>query len=140
SWHASCALGGSPSAVDTGCPPRPGIVVNELLSYGDPALDALELYNPTPNDVNIGGWFLSDDSGTLKKYTIPANTIITAGGYVVFTENDFNPGGAGFAFGSRGDEVYLSSGDGVNLTGYRHGFDFGASEHAVTFGRYVDSQ
>ena len=40
-----------------------------------------------------------------------------------------------------GEEVYLFSGDAqTNLTGYYHGFDFGAAPNGVSFGRYVDSQ
>ncbi|MCX6926015.1 MAG: hypothetical protein NT154_22825 [Verrucomicrobia bacterium] len=43
------------------------------------------------------------------------------------------------ALSSLGEEVYLFSGDGTNLTGYRHGFEFGAQLSGVTFGRYVTS-
>ena len=58
---------------------------------------------------------------------------------MTFDENEFNPGGAGFALGSDGDEVYLFSGDGTNVTGYVHGYSFGAAENGVSFGRYVTS-
>ena len=37
-----------------------------------------------------------------------------------------------FALGANGDNLYLFSGDGVDLTGYAHGFDFGASAGNVT--------
>jgi hypothetical protein len=61
---------------------------------------------------------------------------------VVFTEADFRPGGGdtGFAFRSDSDEAGLFSVDaGGNLTGYAHGFSFGAAEAGVSFGRYVTS-
>ena len=46
-----------------------------------------------------------------------------------------------FGFSSKGEEVYLFSGDGLgNLTGYYHGFGFGAAEEGLTFGRYVSSE
>src|SRR4029453_8414881 len=46
-----------------------------------------------------------------------------------------------FAFSSQGDEAYLFSGDAnTNLTGYFHGFNFGASENQISFGRYLNSQ
>src|SRR5262249_14237995 len=39
-----------------------------------------------------------------------------------------------------GDEIYLFSADASgNLTGYSHGFHFGAAAGGVTFGRYVTS-
>src|SRR5207244_3250066 len=100
-------------------------------------------FNPTAGDVNIGGWFISDDLKTPKKFRIRNGTTIPAGGYRVFTEADFNPTpgvGTSFAFRSTGDEAWLYSGDAnTNLTGYAHGFRFGAAENGVTFGRYVNS-
>ena len=45
-----------------------------------------------------------------------------------------------FAFSSKGDSVFLFSGDAqTNLTGYFQGFDFGAAESGVSFGPYVNS-
>ena len=75
------------------------------------------------------------------KYRIPANTVLPVGGYAVFTESQFNAGGTNaFALSSLGgDAVYLFSGDGTNITGYRHGYEFGAQINGVTFGRHVAS-
>ena len=87
------------------------------------------LFNPNAVPVNVSGWFLSDDPSIPKKFTIPAGTIIPAGGYVVFDESHFNPTPGvppSFSLGADGDELYLLSGDGVNLTGYSHGVEFGA--------------
>jgi hypothetical protein len=138
-WRVSSALGGSPGRTDPPAPPRPPILVNEALTHTDPpAVDVVELYNPTAMDVSLAGWFLSDDFNDPKKYVIPSRTI-TAHGYATFNESDFNPGGHGFAFSAKGDAVYLFSGDGTNLTGYAQGFDFGAAANGVSFGRYVIS-
>jgi hypothetical protein len=141
-WRPSGQMGGSPGADDPAPPSVAPILVNELLSHTDlPQTDAVELFNPTTNDVNIGGWFLTDDYTNAFKFRIPNGTILPAGCYVVFTETNFNLGGTGFAFSSKGDEVYLLSGDAnTNLTGYIHGFNFGAAANGVTFGRYVTSQ
>ena len=90
--------------------------------------------------MDIGGWWLSDDFNTPKKFRLPNGTMISAGGFVVFTEANFNPGGNGFALSSDGDEVWLFSADtSGNLTGYLNGHAFGAAEDAVTFGRFVTS-
>src|SRR5204863_390841 len=82
-----------------------------------------------------GGW--------LTKFRIPAGTIIPATGYRVFTETEFNahPGFPdSFALDSGSDAIYLVSGDAnTNLTGYSHGFSFGAAANGVSFGRHVIS-
>ena len=141
-WRPSGALQGSPGVPDPAPPTLAPILINEVLSRTDlpPPTDSLELFNPTPDAVDLGGWFLSDDFNTPMKFRIPDGTMISAGGFVVFTEADFNPGGLGFAFSSLGDEAWLFSGDAqTNLTGYVHGFRFGAAENGVSFGRYRTS-
>jgi hypothetical protein len=141
-WRPSSATGGSPGVVDPAPPARPAILVNELLSNEDlPAGDAIELYNPTASAVSLSGWFLSDNFNLPAKYTIPFGTTIPAHGYLVFyATNSFGVNGTNsFELGARGDQAYLFSGDGVNLTGYAHGLSFGAADKNVTFGRYVNS-
>jgi len=141
-WRPSGNLNGNPAVPDPGVPFIAPILVNEVLSRTDtpPPTDSIELFNPTGSDVNIGDWWLSDDFNTPKKFRIPGGTMISANNYRVFTEADFNPGGAGFALSSDGDEVWLFSGDaGGNLTGYVHGHDFGAADDGVSFGRHITS-
>lgn len=141
-WRPSGQVNGSPGA-DVPAPTIAPILVTEALTRTEnpPPTDSVELFNPTASDVDIGGWFLSDDFYTPTKYQIPAGTIIAAGSYLVFTEAQFNAGGNGFAFGADGDDVYLFSGNtNGQLTGYFHGFDFGAADDGVTFGRVVSSE
>ncbi len=141
-WRASGTLGGSPAAEDPGPPEIAPVVINEALTRTDvpPPTDSIELYNPTGRPVDLAGWFLSDDFHSPKKFRIPNGTTIAAGGYLVFDEAQFNPGGAGFALSADGDEVWLFSADPAgNLTGYFHGFTFGAAEDGVSFGRYLTS-
>jgi len=142
-WRTSTTLNGSPGADDP-APSLPPILVNELLTHVDPPLvDAIELFNPTASPVDLGGWFITDDGRLPMKYRIPEGTLIEADGYRVFTGVDFNPTpgvGSSFSFSSLGDEAWLLSGDAnTNLTGYLHGFRFGAAENGVTFGRYINS-
>ena len=142
-WRASTNPGGSPGADDP-APNIPPIVIDEVLTHTDlPQKDSIELYNPTATNVNIGGWFLTDDASVPEKYRIPTNTIIAPGGRVVFNEDNFNPTpgvGNSFAISSAGDDVHLFSAttNGV-LTGYNHSAEFGASFNGVSFGRYVNS-
>ncbi|MGC3959140.1 MAG: lamin tail domain-containing protein [Verrucomicrobiota bacterium] len=93
SWRPSAALFGSPGTTDLSPPNLPAIIITEALTHTDPPLlDTIELYNPTLNNVNLGGWFLTDDPQTPKKYRIPANSFIAAKGYVTFTTDQFGSG------------------------------------------------
>ncbi len=143
SWRPSASLGGSPGADDPDVSIA-GIVINEILTHTDaPQLDAIELFNPTANAVNIGGWYLSDDAREPKKFRVPDGTSIPAGGFIVFYETDFNPQPGvppSFALNSHGESLYLFSGDAsTNLTGYSHSFDYTAAANGVSFGRYLIS-
>lgn len=139
-YRASTMAGGSPGATDPANSTAP-IVINEILAHTDPPLsDSIELFNPTANNVNIGGWFLSDDPAVPKKYRIPTGTTIAAQGYRAFLATQFDTGPNAFGLSSLGDEVYLFAGDAnTNLTGYVHAAPFGATANGVSLGRYVNS-
>ncbi len=144
SWRASTE-GGSPGIGDGES--VPGILVNEVLTHTDwPLVDAIELFNPTSEAVDVGGWYLTDDPNTPTKYRLPNGSSVPANGYLVLEEdNDADAtnnaslpddyfGGA-FSLSSIGDEVYLYSADGAGLTGYRDGFGFKGAANGVSFGR-----
>ena len=103
--------------------------------------DSIELFNPTGGDVDLGGWFLSDSEKNLKKYQIPAGTILKDGDYLVFNEKNFNSGygtnPTDFALsGSNGDEIFLSQADSArNLIRLVDSVDFGPLPEGGTFGR-----
>lgn len=128
--------------------PLTSIIINEVLTHTDsPLEDAVELFNPTAGDVNIGGWYLSDSQSELKRYRIEDGTFVPAGGYRVFYQNQFGPPDGEddvsplFSFNSaHGDSVYLSQADaGGNLSGYRLGVSFDAAANGVSFGRHQTS-
>ena len=143
-WRASAYEGGSPGTTEPNPPSVAPVFVIELLSHPDLGLgqtEAVELFNPNTNAVDVSGWYLTDNSGVPRKYRLPNGTVLGAGGYLVITEAEFNPGGLGFSFSAAGEEVRLFSADtNGTLTGYSHGFTFGAAEAGVSFGRYVNSQ
>ncbi len=141
SWQASGTLDGSPGAPNILLTMAP-IVINEVLAHTDlPDVDALELCNPGTTNVNIGGWFLTDDFYAPKKYRIMSGTQLPAGGYLVFNANQFGVGGSGFQLSEYGESAYLFSGDAdTNLTGYVHGFEFGETPNGVSLGRHLNSQ
>ncbi len=140
-WNVG-QFGGSPAVEEPIMIEVPAIVVNEVLTHTDPPFkDAVELFNPIDTEVNIGGWFLTDDKLEPRKYQIPENTLIPGSGYLVFDEDDFNtlPGAPGsFALSSFGDAIYLVSANAQgDLTGYVRGFTFGGAENGVSFGREI---
>jgi hypothetical protein len=142
-WRESGGPGGSPGAADP-VSTVAHVLITEALTHTDPpSVDAIELFNPTAGDVNIGGWLLTDDRSAPRKYRLPANTMIFAGSFLVFDESQFNtmPGvDPSFSLSSHGEAVYLFSADaGTNLTGWAHGFSFGAAANGVSFGRYLTS-
>ncbi len=119
------------------------VVINEVLTHTDlPLEDAIELRNVTTTAVDVGGWWLSDDNGTLRKYQIPAPRVIPPGGYTVIYETAFTnivTAAVPFALSSTGDEVVLSASSAGQLTGFRTRVSFGAQFNGVSFGRHVTS-
>jgi len=144
SWGSSTTFGGTPGTSDSS---PAGVVINEILANSDGLVsDSIELFNPTANPINIGGWFLSDAGGNLLKFQIPAGTVLGAGQYVVFDESDFNPNPTtpaanDFALSaSGGDEVYLVIPDGSGgVSEFVDSVEFGASLNNQSFGRIPDS-
>jgi hypothetical protein len=145
-WRPSVAPGGSPGADDSGTiPGADAVVINELLASPlDGGRDWVELYNTTDRSLDLGGWFLSDDADRLTRYRIAQGTSIPPHGYFVLTEdwhfaNLRDPGCLDpFGLNRDGETVYLSSGAGGSITGYREQAKFGPSEPGVTLGRHTD--
>ncbi|MBI4603877.1 MAG: lamin tail domain-containing protein [Planctomycetes bacterium] len=143
SWRASARPGGSPGAGDP-APPAGGVVVSEVLANAAPPLEeAIELHNPTAQDIAIGGWWLSDsreDAASLKRYRIPAGRVIGAGGYAVFYAYQFGAGTSGFGLDSQGDGVYVASADASGeLTGHVAGRELDGAESGVSYGLHRTS-
>ncbi|RYD61969.1 MAG: tandem-95 repeat protein, partial [Verrucomicrobiaceae bacterium] len=154
-WRASGEFQGSPGVAGTG--PDARVVINEVLSHSNaPRLDAIELKNLTPEPINIGGWYISDvgspDSpDSFRQFRIPDGSILPGNGYLVFTEEQFNPNGtwnpapgipgAGeFAFdAAHGDDAWLLEADSTgNLLKFVDHVDFGAALADESWGRFPD--
>ncbi|MGX5697955.1 lamin tail domain-containing protein, partial [Agromyces soli] len=115
---SALALAASPAAApaavaaEPGAPAAPVVVVNEIL-YDDlgGAADAIELFNASAAPVDVSGWSVQDDDrDAAKTGTVPAQTVIAPGGYLVLTK-DATPG---FPFGlGKGDAVFLFGAGGV---------------------------
>lgn len=98
------------------------IVINELLAVNSTIVtdqngefdDWFELYNLTAEDIDISGYFISDNDSKPLKWKLPSGTIIKGGGYlVVWADNDTTQAGlhANFKLSSGGEELVLSKPD-----------------------------
>ena len=137
-WRASATPGGSPGRNDLPTDIKPAWITEVLAHSDPPTVDSVEIHNPNTTAVDLSHWLLTDDWSEPAKYAIPKDTILPPGGYIVFSEEQFNANHRGFALDSHGDQIFLFSAQaGGKLTGFSDGFTFGASENGVTFGRLV---
>ena len=93
-WDASGEFGGSPGAASA--PFKPTILINELVAASQPVTDSLatapinswvELFNPTDADIDVGGWYVSDDANDLAKFRLPTDALVPAEGFLVFEQD-----------------------------------------------------
>jgi hypothetical protein len=144
SYGPSHMIGGSPGQTGGGSLVPPTVVVSEVLNNSNPPeLDAIELTNVGDQLMDISHWFLTDDLRSPRKFRIVEGTLIEPGDWLVIREDLFGGetgDGTGFGLSSRGDDVYLLSGDEKgNLTGYIDGFEFGSLPAGATQGPYTNS-
>lgn len=143
-WGASLNIHGSPGVPGNHLETNYSVVINEALTHTDlPTKDTVELFNEGDEPVDLSGWFLTDNRNNPGKFRIPIGTMIKPQEFVLFDEDDFmsHPDSSrAFSLSSLGEEIYLfSANDTGSLTGYMHGFEFGAAENGVSFGRWVAS-
>ena len=112
--------------------------INEWMA--DPASgdDWFELYNPNPNPVALGGYYLTDDLNSRTKTRIPPLSFIGAGStnaYIKF-QADGNAGAdhVSFSLKASGEAVGISSPAGVLI----NGVTFGLQQTGVSEGRFPD--
>lgn len=143
-WRASSYRNGSPGRVDP--PEPPGPVLNEVVANTESAgttdsNDWIELYNPTTETLLLGpGWFLSDSPADLKKWEIPADTVIPARGWVRFDEvtGFHTPPTVGFGLSKSGEQVLLSHLPGDASDRVVDSVKFKAQESGWSYGRFPD--
>jgi hypothetical protein len=135
-WSASNRFGGSPGA--TYASSEPMVVINELRANSlSPAVDAIELFNRSAQAIDVSGWFLSDSIDNPWKYSLPAGSVIAAGGWLVLDQNQFQ-------FNLRSDEAdnllliaVDPSGRPVQFADY---VEFGPTLSNQSLGRFPDGE
>lgn len=136
-WRTSSILYGAPGRNDSSIGNTSKIKVNEILTNPlDSEVTAIELYNPEDTEVDISGWYLSNEYGTPQKYQFPANTVLAPDGFLVLDTSTL-----GFTLEPYDAEIWLFGADeSGNLNGYTSGFVCGNQEPGITFGRLITSQ
>ncbi len=136
-WRRSFSPLGSPGKVDA-----PVVVINEISTHTDPpAKDAIELYNPNAESMELGGWYLSDNGDYPKKFRIPDGLALSGHGYHVFTSDDFDvdsTSATSFNLSAHGESLFLFASEKGCAESYCEKVEFGEIENGVTFGRHVD--
>jgi beta-lactamase superfamily II metal-dependent hydrolase len=90
------------------------IRINEILPAPTNGIEWVELYNPTNNEVNVGGAIIDDiANGGGAPTTLPANTLIPAKGYFSLARSNY--------FNNAGDDVRLLKPDGIEIDRFTYG-------------------
>ena len=98
--------------------------------------DWIELINTSASEVNLGGYFLSDDLSLKNKWIIPANTIIPPNGVLVFwADNRDAELHTNFKLSRDGEAVGLFSPSGEVIDS----ITFGYQADDISFGRLSDN-
>ncbi len=120
------------------------VVISEFLASNQNGLrdddgarsDWIELHNPSPNAVNVDGWFLTDDRTDLAQWRFPATHLPPDGRLVVFAsgKNRASPGAplhTNFRLDTDGGYLALVHPDGSTLATH---FDYPRQFPDVSFG------
>ena len=108
-------------------------VVNdpEYLNSGD----YIEIFNNSNTDIDLGGYFLSDDYDSPSKWKIPDNTIIRAKDFILFWADGKNNNlHTNFKLSSSGEQVALVAPNKIILDSV----SFGTQKTNVSIGRIIN--
>ena len=109
-------------------PVQAGPVISEFMASNAHTLadgdgdfsDWIEIHNPDPAPVNLGGYHLTDDPGNLAKWAFPADTVLGAGQYLIVFASGKQPPPAGelhanFKLDAAGEYLALVAPDGQTI-------------------------
>ncbi len=103
-WRGSLGLSGTPGAANSLL--EGPVVINEFLALPTSGDDWVELYNTTNADIDLSGFYFSDDLHDLTRYQIPEGTVIGRNDFLVIAQSD-----RGFGLGSSGETLVLTAPD-----------------------------
>ncbi len=103
--------------------------------------DWIEIYNPNPTPVNIGGYYITDNLSNPTKHQIPtgsSTTIVPANGFLILWASDVvsrGPLHIGFKLSADGESVGLYRANGTTVVDQ---FTFGPQRTDISWGRKPD--
>jgi len=117
------------------------IIINEFLCSNASGMlnsetgrfsDWIELYNTDSQDINLEGFFLSDDESLLARWSFPPNTIIPGNGFLLVYPDKLDEGlHLNFGLSKDGESIYISDPDGI----INDFIEFGEQKPDVSYGR-----
>jgi hypothetical protein len=122
------------------------VVINEIMASNSSMLadpqgefdDWIELHNVTDQEVDLSGWYLSDEPANPRKWVFPPGTTIPSSGFLlVWADEDgtATPGlHASFKLSGSGEEIFLSETD-PNLNVLLDSVAFGPQTTDRSYGR-----
>jgi hypothetical protein len=122
------------------------IFINELMAKNDSFVkddkgkfsDWIEIYNSSLEEVDLGGYYLSDDKDTLAKWKIPTGTLIAGKGYYIFWASGEPENGnrhTNFKLSADGETLALVMPDGITKVDT---VKFGLQDTDISYGRIED--
>ena len=126
-----------------------GLYINEFMASNGNTIatefgkyeDWIEIYNSTNQDIDLAGYFITDNLSNFYKYQIPVGypeTIIPAGGFLLIWadgEPHLGPLHTSFRLSASGEAVGLMHPDGVTII---DSITFGQQVRDVSYGRIKD--
>lgn len=129
-----------------------GLVINEFMADNattrtnaqGQAADWIEIYNASGTATNVGGWYLTDRAGDLRKWRFPSAPIGAYGYLLVYASGSGSSvvGGelhANFKLDADGEYLALVKSDGVTVASEYSPF-FPGQTPDVSFGLRPDTQ
>jgi len=126
-----------------------GLVINEVMTSNDLTIsdesgdfdDWIEIYNPTGSPIDLGEFFLSDNSTSTTKWHFPDYPMQAGEFLLVWADRDLNDGlfHSNFRLNAGGEQVFLfkSEDDGIRVA---DGIAVPALPSDFSFGRQTDAQ
>jgi hypothetical protein len=110
-------------------------LASELGNFGD----WIELYNPTTNNIDLTGLYITDDITMPTKYQFPvgtSNAIIAPNGFKLIWADDSSQAlHTNFKLSSAGETIAIFAADGTTLL---DSISYGAQTTDISFGRTTD--
>lgn len=127
----------------------PELYINEFMASNSSTIadeygefdDWIEIYNASDDEVDLAGYYISDDLLNITKYRIPTNSTeatIPAKGFLLIWADNQSPQGdlhTNFGLSANGEDVVLTAPDGTTII---DSYTYGPQTSDVSMGREED--